>query len=78
MRRCAVISASATTCATLRSNRRPRRKSEESAQCRLRIAKLQITAGLRLEGVTPAIADVLRPFDDKLYLHQSFNVTRPG
>jgi sugar phosphate isomerase/epimerase len=36
----------------------------------VRIVKLQITAGLRLEGVTPAIADVLRPFDDKVYLHQ--------
>jgi sugar phosphate isomerase/epimerase len=36
----------------------------------IRIAKVQITAGLRLEGVTPATADVLRPFDDKVYLHQ--------
>ena len=36
----------------------------------IRIAKLQITAGLRLPGVTAASADVLRPFNDKVYLHQ--------
>jgi sugar phosphate isomerase/epimerase len=36
----------------------------------IRIAKLQITAGLRLAGVTAANADVLRPFNDAVYLHQ--------
>lgn len=34
------------------------------------IGKLQISAGLRLDNVTPDTADILRPFDDGVYLHQ--------
>lgn len=34
------------------------------------IGKLQISAGLRLTNVTPASAEILRPFDDDVYLHQ--------
>lgn len=50
---------------------------EDAAQCldKLRsagigIGKLQISAGLRLENVTPDSAEILRPFDDGVYLHQ--------
>ena len=34
------------------------------------IGKLQISAGLRLQNVTPDSAELLRPFFDKVYLHQ--------
>lgn len=34
------------------------------------IAKIQVTAGLRVERVTPAAAEALRGFDDAVYLHQ--------
>ncbi len=50
---------------------------EDAADClnKLRgagigIGKLQISAGLRLENVTPDSAEILRPFDDGVYLHQ--------
>ncbi len=36
----------------------------------IRIAKLQISAGLRLEQVTPETLQALRGFDDPVYLHQ--------
>lgn len=34
------------------------------------IGKLQISAGLRLNNVTPKSAELLRPFFDEVYLHQ--------
>ena len=34
------------------------------------IGKVQISAGLRLENVTKKTIDLLRPFDDNVYLHQ--------
>ena len=34
------------------------------------IGKVQISAGLRLENVTTKTVDLLRPFDDNVYLHQ--------
>ncbi len=36
----------------------------------VQIGKLQISAGLRLEQVTPERAELLRPFVDQVYLHQ--------
>lgn len=36
----------------------------------IRITKLQISAGLRLEQLTPATLQALRGFDDPVYLHQ--------
>ena len=35
------------------------------------IFKLQLSAALRIEGVTPATADHLRSFDEPVYLHQT-------
>lgn len=40
------------------------------AQAGIRIGKLQISAGLRLENVTTTSAELLRPFVDATYLHQ--------
>jgi len=34
------------------------------------IAKMQVTAGLRIPRVTPGVLDDLRPYDDTVYLHQ--------
>jgi sugar phosphate isomerase/epimerase len=36
----------------------------------IRIGKVQVTAGLRFPRVTREVADLLRPFDDAVYLHQ--------
>src|ERR1700730_7104501 len=36
----------------------------------IRIGKVQVTAGLRLPRITREVADLLRPFDDAVYLHQ--------
>lgn len=36
----------------------------------IRIGKVQVTAGLRVPRVTPEVVDLLRPFDDEVYLHQ--------
>ena len=34
------------------------------------VGKMQISSGLRLENVTPTKAELLKPFDDNIYLHQ--------
>lgn len=34
------------------------------------VGKLQISAGLKLDNVTPESAEILRPFFDEVYLHQ--------
>jgi hypothetical protein len=39
-------------------------------QAGVSVGKLQITAGLRLDNVTPESAELFRPFDDQVYLHQ--------
>lgn len=36
----------------------------------IRIGKVQVTAGLRFPRVTREVKDLLRPFDDAVYLHQ--------
>ena len=36
----------------------------------IKIAKLQVTAGLRVPRASPEAAALLRPFDDAVYLHQ--------
>jgi sugar phosphate isomerase/epimerase len=36
----------------------------------LRIAKIQLSAGLRLPGPTPDLLDALRAYDEPVYLHQ--------
>ncbi|MBT5810195.1 MAG: hypothetical protein HOI19_07450, partial [Rhodospirillaceae bacterium] len=39
-------------------------------QAGIRIAKLQLSAGLRIADMTPDKADALHKFDDDVYLHQ--------
>ncbi len=50
---------------------------ENAVQClqalndaQINVGKIQISAGLRLTNVTTATAELLRPFDDDVYLHQ--------
>ena len=50
---------------------------EDAASCinvlrraNIRVGKMQISAGLRLDNVTPRSAELLRPFFDEVYLHQ--------
>ncbi|MGQ0662037.1 MAG: metabolite traffic protein EboE [Pseudomonadota bacterium] len=44
----------------------------------IRIVKLQISAGLRLGSVEPDAAELLRSFDDPVYLHQVVERTARG
>lgn len=39
-------------------------------EANIKVGKLQISAGLRLDNVTPKSAEILRPFFDEVYLHQ--------
>ncbi len=39
-------------------------------QAEITIGKIQISAGLRLENVDPSTIELLKPFDDNVYLHQ--------
>ncbi len=47
-------------------------------QAGIAIAKIQVTAGLRIETMTPAAAAALRGFDDAVYLHQVVERRRDG
>jgi sugar phosphate isomerase/epimerase len=44
----------------------------------LRIAKLQLSAGLRLPGVNPDLLEALRAYDEPVYLHQVVARTATG
>ncbi|MFQ5995608.1 MAG: metabolite traffic protein EboE [Acidiferrobacterales bacterium] len=44
----------------------------------VRIAKLQVSAGLRIANVTPQAIRSLAPFDDEVYLHQVVEQTDNG
>lgn len=48
----------------------PEQALESLAKAGIRIGKMQISAGLRFARVDEATVELLRPFDDAVYLHQ--------
>ena len=71
-RRCGATSACASTSATRRSSSRiPRQCLQALEAAGIAMAKIQVTAGLRIPRVDARTsADALRRFDDAVYLHQ--------